>query len=279
MKRLRLFILSFFAVISIAVNASIIASGKCGTNINWSLSDGGSLELTGTGMMTNYSSTTQAPWFSYREKIVKVLINSGITSIGDYAFHYLKNVTSVSIPNSVTSIGYNAFNFCSGLTSLTIPNSVTSIDKHAFWGVNNIVYTGSASGEPWSAKSLNGYVEGYLIFKDNTKRELLGCSNVIKDAFVIPYSVTSVGKYAFANCDQLTSVTIPNSVTSIGDYVFQNCSNLTSVSISYSLKDIGEEIFLACWKLTTLNVDINNPYYSSYDNVSLLSNKSWLIGL
>ena len=45
------------------------------------------------------------------------------------------------------------------------------------------------------------------------------------------YTVTSIGYYAFSNCDNLTSIEIPNSVTSIGDYAFYYCSNLTSITV------------------------------------------------
>ena len=43
-------------------------------------------------------------------------------------------------------------------------------------------------------------------------------------------SVTSIGSFAFAYCDSLTSITISDSVTSIGQWVFVDCGNLTSVA-------------------------------------------------
>ena len=66
------------------------------------------------------------------------------------------------------------------------------------------------------------------------------------------YSVTSIGKSAFANYSGLTSVTIPNSVTSIGDYAFFNCSGLTSVTIPNSVTTIGEFAFAYCSGLTSV---------------------------
>ena len=55
--------------------------------------------------------------------------------------------------------------------------------------------------------------------------------------YAIPNSVTSIGSYAFFDCESLTSVTIPNSVTSIGSYAFYDCTNLANVYYSGSQSD------------------------------------------
>ena len=47
---------------------------------------------------------------------------------------------------------------------------------------------------------------------------------------VIPDSVTSIGYYAFAVCESLTSVEIGDSVTSIGRSAFRYCTSLASVT-------------------------------------------------
>ena len=108
--------------------------GACGTNIQWSLSSG-VLSITGSGEMTNYSSSysySYPPWYSSRESITEVMIEDGVTSIGDYAFYSCSSLTSVTIPGSVIIIGSNAFRSCSSLTPITIPDSVTAIGNYAF---------------------------------------------------------------------------------------------------------------------------------------------------
>ena len=196
----------------------------------------------------NYSGLTTA---NIQSSIVYKSVTYTVTGIGRDAFRDCSSLTSVTIPNSVTSIGDDAFWGCSGLTSVTIPNSVTSIGDYAFSGVLNIVYEGSATGSPWGAKNVNGYVDGYLVYSDSTKTVLLGCSSAAIGEIIIPNSVTSIGSSAFYGCSGLTSVTIPNSVTSIGYEAFSNCSSLTSIIIPNSVTSIGYAAFAGCWGLTS----------------------------
>ena len=71
--------------------------------------------------------------------------------------------------------------------------------------------------------------------------------------------VTSIGDYAFYNCDSLTSVTLPNSVTSIGYEAFYGCDSLTSVTISSSVTSIGYEAFFNCEFLDSVTVLATTP--------------------
>ena len=113
-------------------------SGTCGENLTWTYVEATqTLTISGTGEMSNYkidynTSAINSPWWKYMFSITKVIIESGVTSIGDYAFSICEELTSITIPNSVTSIGGRAFYGCSGLTSIEIPNSVTSIGDDAF---------------------------------------------------------------------------------------------------------------------------------------------------
>ena len=105
--------------------------------ITWNLSDDGTLTISGTGDMPSFhydysTYSTDVPWYSKRTTIKKVVIEKGVTSIGNYAFYECLSLKSITIPSSVTSIGESAFYSCSCLTSITIPNSVTSIGECAF---------------------------------------------------------------------------------------------------------------------------------------------------
>ncbi len=112
-----------FAVTVTASAATVTASGTCGENLTWELTDDGTLTISGIGDMTDI--------YYDISSISKVIINEGVTSIGDSAFAFCTSLTSITIPDSVTSIGDHAFE-SSGLTSITIPDSVTSIGYEAF---------------------------------------------------------------------------------------------------------------------------------------------------
>ena len=71
---------------------------------------------------------------------------------------------------------------------------------------------------------------------------------------IIGKAVTSIGRNAFLNCANLTSITIPESVTEIGDYAFRKCSNLTTVTIQDGLISIGDYAFDRCWQMTSIEI-------------------------
>ena len=119
--------------------AETVASGECGEDLTWTLDDEGTLTISGTGPMAKYhyypgSSPTDIPWYSLRGSVKRVVIGSGVTNIGDYAFYECEALTSVTIPDSVTTIGEGAFYECIALTSVTIPDSVTTIGNSTFSG-------------------------------------------------------------------------------------------------------------------------------------------------
>lgn len=205
---------TFLFAIAASVGTIFAASGKCGDNLTWNLTNG-VLTISGTGTMKNFDYDdnlgVQTPWTDYMLLIKTLSIDEGVTSIGDRAFEGCISLTSVTIPNSVTSIGMRVFSSCSSLTSVTIPNSVTSIGNYAFAYCKGL--TSLAIGNNVTT------IEDWAFIQ---------CSALT--SVIIPNSVTSIGVGAFYGCSSLTSMTIPNSATSIGDAAFYGCSSLTSVT-------------------------------------------------
>lgn len=112
----------------------------------WSLQDG-TLIITSQGAMQDYTSARETPWFSDRADIRKIVVQNGVTSIGNYAFYGCENVTSVALPSTVTQIGKLAFYGCRNLSSLTLPDSLTMVEDYAFAkasGLGTIAFKGSA---------------------------------------------------------------------------------------------------------------------------------------
>ena len=121
-----------------------IASGYCGgegdgTNLTWELSCDSVLTISGSGTMAYYDCTNTIPWNPFRAAIKEVIIENGVTSIGNYAFTYCANLASVTIPNSVVNIGWAAFGICNSLTSIEFPNSVTSIGNECCVNCQNLI--------------------------------------------------------------------------------------------------------------------------------------------
>ena len=184
------------------------------------------------------------------------------------------SVTSYSgTTYSVTSIDDNAFYDCEGLTSVTIPNSVTSIGSEAFYGCDGLTELIIEDGKETLSLGCNHYISASLgegLFYDCPLKKIYLGRNLSYDAgmsygyspfynskleeITISNSVTSIGDYAFRNCDGLTSVTIPNSITSIGNSAFRNCDGLTSVTIPNSVTSIGSEAFSGCSSLTSITI-------------------------
>lgn len=264
-------LLSFMPII-----ASAATSGTCGDNLTWTLDNNGTLTISGTGDMDDWGYTTDAysynvPWWSNCDSIKNVIIENGVTSVGDNAFIFCRSLTSITIPNSVTSIGDNAFSDCSSLTNITIPNSITSIGDDTFFScisLTNIFV--DANNQYYSSEN------GILFNKDKSTliKYALGkndieyaiptsVTNICHSAFygcmnltsvTIPNSVISIGSDAFSNCIGLTSIIIPGSVTSICDHTFYNCSNLKNITIPDSITSIGDRAFASCRSLTSITI-------------------------
>ncbi len=261
------------------LNAAEEKSGTCGDNVTWTLDDEGTLTIAGTGAAKDYNRYVTP--FNSKTEIKKVVINSGVTSIGSCLFYECSNLSEVSIPNSVTSIGNDAFDGCTSLTNITLPNSVTSIGRGAFancTSLTNITIPNSITSISQSAfygcKSLTNITLpnsvtsiGNSAFADCTsltnitipnsvtsigQSAFYGCTSLTN--ITIPNSVTSIGYYAFEYCTNLTNITIPNSVTSIGDYAFGYCTSLTSVTIPNSVTSISNSVFYGCTNLKSITI-------------------------
>ena len=239
MKKLILSLL-FTTLASIGMIFAI--EGQCGDNLTWSFANR-VLTISGTGDMYDYyhvwgnTYEGRAPWKSYN--IQSVIINSGVTSIGDEAFYSdVSNgsyLTSVSIPSTVTRIGKAAFYSRDGLVSIKIPNSVTEIGEEAFSECSAL----QSATLPGNLTRINDGV-------------FMGCSSLT--SLSIPNGVTHIGENAFLGCSGLRSLTLPNEIDSIGNSAFFECTALRSINIPDSLKIIAPRTFNNCSGLTSLNI-------------------------
>lgn len=101
----------------------------CGPNVFWILGTNGTLYITGSGAMSDYSASNPAPWHSLYGSIKTVAIGEGITTIGSYAFYNLDPyapfaITQLTVPKSLVSVGTMAFSDCTLLTDVYYADTV-----------------------------------------------------------------------------------------------------------------------------------------------------------
>ena len=214
--------------------AAAPTEGTCGEHVTWKLA-GGTLTISGEGEMTDYDYSTRVPWNDSHDAITKVVVESGVTTIGEYAFYGCRNLTQVSLPDGLTCIGQYAFQSVSSLTEIKIPSSVNEIKASAFRSCSSI----SSVDIP----------DGVTIINDST---FYGCSNLRN--VTIPDSVVTISGSAFRDCTALAGISIPNSVVNIGSYAFEDCTSLKEVEIPDSVRNIYNNAFDGCINLQKIRL-------------------------
>ena len=260
-----LLLLTTLPGLTVAAGAAAVG-GVCGTNVKWSLNNSGTLTISGSGRMQNFDSDIdwdvyweEAPWSGYREEITNIVIQPGVTYVGENAFADCKYCTSVVIPEGVTEIGSWAFENCRSLKTITLPESVTEIDGYAFE----------------DCKSLTNVTLPEHLTKID-EGTFMGCESLTN--VELPESVTHISAFAFDGCRSLTSFVIPKGVPGIHTSTFKNCTSLTSVTIPDGVTNIYNCAFDGCRSLTnvTLPKSITGIYYSVFDNCKNLSSITFL---
>lgn len=108
-------------------------AGYIGENVKWNFDpETGKLTISGTGAMYDYTSRKGLPYFHLLSDVKSVVVEEGVTTIGNYAFQYMTSLTSVTLPKSLRIVGTFAFGYCEKLTEITIPEGVVYIGSKTF---------------------------------------------------------------------------------------------------------------------------------------------------
>ena len=250
------------------LTVSAATNGTCGSNLTWSYNNG-TLTISGYGSMKDYQASYaniyHAPW--YGKTINTVIVEEGVTSIGDYAF-WKHDIKDLYLPKSITEFGKSPFyvstvqnihvnDLCSWCNSsfesnllsnewnlyieetpvenLVIPQEITDLNNYTFYGCNNI-------------KTVTIH-DKITEIKDFTFTK---CSNLSQINF--PDTIMSIGKSAFANCIALTELFLPSNLTTIKQGAFNNCSGLIAVKLPPSLRKIESSAFSSTTNLSRVYV-------------------------
>ncbi len=249
-----------------------IAQGSLG-GLTWSLTNAGTLTVSGSGAMPDHSSASEQPWNAYGSKIRKVVIGNGVTSIGSCAFwgcgvlgaeipssvKVIGNsafkdtgILSVKIPSSVKTIGDSAFENCQSLSSVTVPEGVETIGQsafHACTGLTSISLPASIGKVGSSAFSACQKLTS-ATFAPGSGQVTMG-DNIFTQCYYLlsvklPENIDCIGEGMFQNCGMLAGVEIPQGAESIKTWAFASCSGMSVVVIPDSVKTIGTAAFANC---------------------------------
>ena len=264
---------------------SSLASGTLDTGVTWELKSWGEMIISGKGSIYDYSgwtTTTDVPWHSYRERITSLTVQEGINGIGPRAFSDCSNLTRISLPSTIISISDYAFSGCP-ITSIEIPDAVTSIGISSFQGTSLTEIT-----IPDSVRKIGKQAFRYCyeletvhigqgvteidvgVFEDcSALKTVTGMVNVeiigeyafVRNELLSSIPLTNqlgvIDMYAFMNCDSLTAVHIPDSVTSVYGSAFYSCNALKNVTMGSGITTLGSGAFSSCDGLTQLELGEN----------------------
>lgn len=250
-------LLTMMLIFAGAAETEPTTSGKCGENVTWIFSsDTGTLTISGTGEMNNYSSLMQnsAPWKELREEIKRVVIQDGVTTVGGGSFISCINLETVDIATSVQSIERRAFESCTSIMQIDLPQSIHSIGSSVFEGCTGL----SSITLPNDLSKIESYT-------------FAGCSDLQQVAF--PEKLEEIGDSSFSDCIQLENVTIPDNTNRIGEFAFKNCTSIESIIIPTNISNLAQYAFSGCTNIKSLTIpaSIDHGYGGAFESCSAVT--------
>ena len=240
-------------------------SGSWGA-LTWKLDDAGTLTLSGKGPVKSCwndekGDETGAPWYARRQAIKQVVLKSGVTGIGSWAFAQCPHLTRVTIPDTVTYIEEYVFYQDPKLDQVKLPDGLTQMKERAFGdctGLNTVTPSADMSqvdygigvfeNTPWM-KQMEEEAGDWLILNGLLLRYAGS-----EEQVTLPSTVKGVAAWAFYDCGSITDVTVPKGVTNLQYGAFTSCSELRSVSLPDSLRRIDADAFSYCANLTEIQI-------------------------
>lgn len=197
---------------------------KVGDNVT-AIVDGDTLTLTGTG--GTYDSSW---WFEdtiYPDGIKNIIVEDGITSLGNEIFYYFYKVNTIKLPTSLRRIGSNAFEGCKALENLIIPEGVTELGENSCRACLNL-----------KSISLPSTLKKITCFSID--------DNLPVESIELAEGIETIGEHSFWNMNKLKNIIIPDSVTKIEESAFDGCTSLEKIVLPSKLTSLGYRVFTNC---------------------------------
>ena len=126
-----------FLILSLILSFNALAETKtyqCGENCTATLDDSGVLRVFGTGEMYDYDTNTryETPWYNDRDDIKGIVVEEGITSVGDRAFFRCSNIEKIELAKSVKDVKFHAFDEDKHIQNVTMYDTTTWEDQGNF---------------------------------------------------------------------------------------------------------------------------------------------------
>lgn len=201
------------------------AEGTCGENLTWVLAEG-RLTISGSGPMTDYNEFNMPPWLKHADLIQRVVVEKGVTSVGDLSFYHCEALTTVSLSDTVQTVGKMSFAGCSALRTILLPQ-VQEIRRGCFFGcvgLTNILLP-----------------DTLRVIGDQAFYMCEGLGGI-----VIPAGVESLGSSVFAYCDSLVYVRVEAPLDTLPYWSFYGCENLDSLYLPNTVKTVEEGALSEC---------------------------------
>ena len=201
-----------------AFTSDVVAAGQCGEDVYYIRYADGHVLLQGSGATYDYSdeSTPKSVFYNMPE-IKSVIVQEGITKLGNALFYRCQNMQTISLPSTLTELGYRifaqgsgGFQSYGGLTELTLPAGIQKLGGNA-----------------------------------------LRQTNITE--IVIPARVSVIEDYFLSTCTKLKTVRAESSV--LGSFMFVQCTALESLTISINCKTFGSNMLTYCESLTTITYE------------------------
>ena len=270
-----------------------LGRGNCGaggvndSSVRWILTSDGTMTISGTGAMAIWEAE-EYPWLELRDQIRSVVIRTGVTTVGSYAFSGCNNLETVEFPNTLTTIGEEAFMYAN-LRDVVIPDSVRTIESNAFarcgmmsglslgsglTTIGDFAFVGCASSVRISEDNRAFVVENGALFNAD-KTELIRFFSGWATSYTIPAGVKEIGAGAFDDCWNLKTITIPDGVQSIRSGAFAHLWELGRLTIPASVTEIAVDAF--SFTVCPITVAAGNTAYCSQDDALYSKDKDALL--